>query len=187
MYVYVKKSYTSDVYVCVTRCTYTSNRCIHRIRIHLYMMCMYVWRCIHLLDVCILSWNPTHQMYMYVWCVGFHDKIHTSYRCIHRIREILDVKMYTSVRCVGFHDKIHTSNRCIHLHILHVYILSWNPMWYIGTRCTRRTRILMRFIIYYLVPIVNPMGKILVRWKRFQNNACRGEVGGWGRVPFSRI
>ena len=30
---------------------------------------------------------------------------------------------------------------------------------------TRRTRILMGFIIYYLVLIVNPMGRILVRWK----------------------
>jgi len=32
---------------------------------------------------------------------------------------------------------------------------------------TRRTRILMRFIIYYLVLIVNPMGRMLIRWKRF--------------------
>jgi len=30
---------------------------------------------------------------------------------------------------------------------------------------TRSTRILMGFIIYYLVLIVNPMGRILVRWK----------------------
>jgi len=36
--------------------------------------------------------------------------------------------------------------------------------------CTRRTRILMGFIIYYLVLIVNPMGRILVRWKFFRNN-----------------
>ena len=28
---------------------------------------------------------------------------------------------------------------------------------------TRRTRILMGFIVYYLVLIVNPMGRILVR------------------------
>jgi len=35
---------------------------------------------------------------------------------------------------------------------------------------TRRTRILMCFIIYYLVLIVNPMGRILVRWKSFRNN-----------------
>ena len=35
---------------------------------------------------------------------------------------------------------------------------------------TRRTRILMGFIVYYLVLIVNPMGRILVRWKRFRNN-----------------
>jgi len=35
---------------------------------------------------------------------------------------------------------------------------------------TRRTRILMGFIIYYLVQIVNPMGRILVRWKSFRNN-----------------
>jgi len=32
---------------------------------------------------------------------------------------------------------------------------------------TRRTRILMGFIIYYLVLIVNPVGRILVCWKRF--------------------
>ena len=35
---------------------------------------------------------------------------------------------------------------------------------------TRRTRILMRFIIYYLVLLVNPMGRILVRWTNFRNN-----------------
>jgi len=31
---------------------------------------------------------------------------------------------------------------------------------------TRRTRILMGFIIYYLVLTVNPMGRILICWKR---------------------
>ena len=35
---------------------------------------------------------------------------------------------------------------------------------------TRRTRILMGFIIYYWVLIVNPMGRILVRWKSFRNH-----------------
>ena len=35
---------------------------------------------------------------------------------------------------------------------------------------TRRTRILMGFILYYLVLIVNPMGRILVRWKSVKNN-----------------
>jgi len=35
---------------------------------------------------------------------------------------------------------------------------------------TRRTRILMGFIIYYLVLIVNPMGRILVRRQSFGNN-----------------
>jgi len=35
---------------------------------------------------------------------------------------------------------------------------------------TRRTRILMGFIMHYMVLIVNPMGRILVRWKRFRNN-----------------
>jgi len=35
---------------------------------------------------------------------------------------------------------------------------------------TRRTRILMGFIMYFLVLIVNPMGRILVRWKSFRNN-----------------
>ena len=46
----------------------------------------------------------------------------------------------------------------------------------ISTNCrfsTGRTRILMGFIIstiYYVVLNVNPMGKILVRWKRFRNN-----------------
>jgi len=35
---------------------------------------------------------------------------------------------------------------------------------------TRRTRILIEFIIYYLVLIVNPMGRILVRWKSFRNH-----------------
>jgi len=34
----------------------------------------------------------------------------------------------------------------------------------------RRTRILMGFIIYYLVLIVNPMGRILVRWRSFRKN-----------------
>ena len=35
---------------------------------------------------------------------------------------------------------------------------------------TRRTMILMGFIIYYLVLIVNPMGRILVRWNFVGNN-----------------
>ena len=35
---------------------------------------------------------------------------------------------------------------------------------------TKRTRILMGFIIYYLVLIVNPMGRILVRWESCRNN-----------------
>ena len=35
---------------------------------------------------------------------------------------------------------------------------------------TRRTRILMGVIIYDLVLVVNPMGRILVRWKSFRNN-----------------
>jgi len=35
---------------------------------------------------------------------------------------------------------------------------------------TRSTRILMGYIIYYLVLIVNPMGRILVRLKSFRNN-----------------
>ena len=37
----------------------------------------------------------------------------------------------------------------------------------ISTRCTR---ILLGFIIYYLVLIVNPMGRILGRWKSFRNS-----------------
>ena len=36
--------------------------------------------------------------------------------------------------------------------------------------CTRRTRILMEFLIDYLVLIVNPMGRILVRRKSFRNH-----------------
>ena len=35
---------------------------------------------------------------------------------------------------------------------------------------TRRTRILMGFVIYYLALILNPMGRILVRWKSFRDN-----------------
>ena len=34
----------------------------------------------------------------------------------------------------------------------------------------KRTRILMGFIFYFLLLIVNPMGRILVRWKSFKNN-----------------
>jgi len=34
----------------------------------------------------------------------------------------------------------------------------------------RRTKILVGFIIYYLALIMNPMGRILVRWKYFRNN-----------------
>jgi len=35
---------------------------------------------------------------------------------------------------------------------------------------TWRTRILLDFLFYYLVLIENPMGRILVRWKRFRNH-----------------
>jgi len=35
---------------------------------------------------------------------------------------------------------------------------------------TRRTRILMGFIIYHLVLIVDPMGRILVHWTKFKDD-----------------
>ena len=35
---------------------------------------------------------------------------------------------------------------------------------------TRRTRILMEFVTYYLVLIITPMGRILIRWKSFRDN-----------------
>jgi len=35
---------------------------------------------------------------------------------------------------------------------------------------TKRTRILVGFIIYYLVLVVNSMGRILVRWKGIENH-----------------
>jgi len=47
----------------------------------------------------------------------------------------------------------------------HLEIISKNLQFH-----TRRTRILMGFINYYLVLIVNPMGRMLVRWKSFRNN-----------------
>jgi len=47
----------------------------------------------------------------------------------------------------------------------HLELISKNS--YYGTR---RTRILLGFIIYYLVLIVNPMGRILVRKKSFRDN-----------------
>jgi len=47
----------------------------------------------------------------------------------------------------------------------HLEILSKNFQF-----STMRTRILMRFVIYCLVIMVNPMGRILVRWKSFRNN-----------------
>ena len=48
---------------------------------------------------------------------------------------------------------------------LHLEIISKNIQF-----STRRTRILMGCITYYLVLIVNPMGRILARWKSFRNN-----------------
>ena len=48
----------------------------------------------------------------------------------------------------------------------HLHIISKN---FQSSTTGRRTRILMGFIIYYLVLIVNPIGRILVRWKRFRN------------------
>jgi len=47
----------------------------------------------------------------------------------------------------------------------HLEIISKNFQF--STRCTR---ILMGCTIYYLVLIVNPMGRILVRWNSFTNN-----------------
>ena len=35
---------------------------------------------------------------------------------------------------------------------------------------TRRTRVLMGFIIFYQVVLVNPKGRILVQWKSLRNN-----------------
>jgi len=47
----------------------------------------------------------------------------------------------------------------------HLEIISKNFLF-----STRRTRILMGFITWYLVLIVNPMGRILVRGKSFRNH-----------------
>ena len=47
----------------------------------------------------------------------------------------------------------------------HLEIISKNPQF-----STRRTRILMGFIMYYSVLIVNRMGRILVRWNFLRNN-----------------
>ena len=47
----------------------------------------------------------------------------------------------------------------------HLEIISNNPQF-----STRRSRMLMGFIISYLVLIVNPMGRILLRRKSFTNN-----------------
>jgi len=47
----------------------------------------------------------------------------------------------------------------------------------------------MGFIIYYLVPIVNPMGRILVCWKSFRNNLvmlCR-PICEWLYILFTYI
>jgi len=46
----------------------------------------------------------------------------------------------------------------------HLEIISKNVIF-----STSRTRILIGFIIYYLVLIVNPMDRILVRWKSFRH------------------
>jgi len=56
---------------------------------------------------------------------------------------------------------------------------------------TRRTSILVGFIIYCLVLIINPLGRILVRWKSFRNNLemlchpiCNWLYIEWGKNDF---
>ena len=95
---------------------------------------------------------------MYLWqdrrkSYATREDILGSLLRIHRGRRITDFRVYSAVQPIA--ERVEK-----HLEIM-----------YKDFQCsTRRTKIFMGFIIYYLILIVNPMGRILVRWKSFRNN-----------------
>jgi len=113
-------------------------------------------------------------------CVCTHECLYTYHTynvCIHIMCVYIHTyRKYHTHMCVRTHVCLytyHTYYVCIHTHIQpiadrvaqHLEIISKNFRF-----STRRTRILTGLIIYYLVLIVNPMGRILVRWIFFENN-----------------
>jgi len=104
---------------------------------------------------------------------GIHTYIHTYITrvvpCSHATRTKCIVLQCVAVSC----SPLHLVSTCVLAYIQpiadrvaqHLEIISKNFQF-----STRRTKILMGFIMYCLAMIVNPMGRILVRWKSFRNN-----------------
>ena len=91
------------------------------------------------------TWHELHDLYM-CW--------HDLYMCWQMTRV---VPTATRVMCQHMYSQLQIARHSI----LRFFLKTFNLV-------PRRTRILMGFVIYYLVLIVNPMG--LVRWKSFRKN-----------------
>ena len=97
---------------------------------------------------------------------------HTATHCtaLHHTTTHCNTLQHTATHC---NTEISRLKNCVTIHMIppiadrvaqHLEIICKNFQF-----STRRTSILMGFICY-LVLIVNPMGRILVRWKSFRNN-----------------
>jgi len=107
-----------------------------------------------------------YKLYILCWYIQYTNPIH-----VHELHILYTNQICVHV-CTHVHECIH--KMCIPCGVIqpiadrvaqHLEIISKNFQF-----STRRTRILMGFIFCYLVIIVNPMGRILVRWKFFRNN-----------------
>ena len=114
-------------------------------------------------DTYVLDGNFTGNVLLFQSCIFSSCSNHFSLS-----RSISIFIIYLSL-CQSLYLCIYI-NAHIHVHPIadkvaqHLEILSKNFRF-----STRRTRILMGFIMFYLVLIVNPMERILVRWKSFRN------------------
>jgi len=152
----------------------------------------------HVSDIHSYTHTHTHSLATCVWHIFLHTHTHSltrdmcqTYRDIsqHVSRiSFLDKRRDMCVTCVWHISHVSDTSVICQTHESCVWHIA-NPSTYQliqpmahsvaqhleilpkhSQLSTRRTRIPIRFIIYYLVLIANPMGRILVRWKRFRNH-----------------
>jgi len=131
-----------SMYIYDSLCMYVFTYTTHCVCMYLHIcVCMYVH-----VWLTVYRWMCMHSMCMYSIYVYLN-----MYSCY---------AMYMPHMCIYMHVQTIADRVAQHLEIVSIEFQF----------STRRTRILMGFIIYYLVLIVNPMGRILVRWKHLRSN-----------------
>jgi len=107
------------------------------------------------------SWAMDHDS----WLIVTHD----SWLMIHDSRLMTDCSVLHDMT----RDSWHITTGFLNLWDIYLQPIADRVAQHLEITCeyfqfsTRRGRILMGFFIYYLVLIVNPMGRIVVRWKGF--------------------